>query len=206
MYYLCTEIRKIKCLTKIKGALSPLRKIYMKIFGFNRFNQWHYANKVEQYLSKISLDEVVDAINGNPDVFEITPSENFTISNDCNVRVYKKDDVYAIYINAIRIIITLRGEEKIFQISILGENEEWKLFEPESKKQSNIDITSSNTKTFTVYTFCDVKIPTGKMILDVKYNKGTWNEYVYYNVNKAIDYICSHSENNKFNNLYKRIK
>ena len=75
----------------------------MKIFGFNRFNQWHYANKVEQYLSKISLDEVVDAINENPDVCEITPSENFTISNDCNVRVYKKDDVYAIYINAIRI-------------------------------------------------------------------------------------------------------
>ena len=44
------------------------------------------------------------------------------------------------------------------------------------------------------------------MILDTKYNNGTWNQYVYKYVSRAIDYIMLHTESNKFNNLYKKTK
>ena len=179
----------------------------VKILGLKSINQWRYANKVDEYLSKISIEEIVQTIDNNPDVFEISPDRENKPSHDNNIKVFKQDDTYAIYINSIRIVITCKDDDKIMTISIMGEDEEWNLFDGNSKKsEGKIDITSSDTKTYTVYTYCDVKIPTGKMILDTKYNNGTWNQYVYKYVSRAIDYIMLHTESNKFNNLYKKTK
>ena len=42
----------------------------VKILGLKSINQWRYANKVDEYLSKISIEELIQTIDNNPDVFD----------------------------------------------------------------------------------------------------------------------------------------
>lgn len=165
--------------------------------------QEYHANLAHRFLSSIDFWKVVHTISNNPETLGQLPSmENVPIQDDV-VRVYKDNDVYALYYDNIRIVLSvINSSEKLMQVSLLGDNEEWKVINVDAKGKMTFDITSGDTKVYTVFTACNTLIPTGRIISDERYTSGTWNEYVYHSTKDMIEYVLSFNETNKFNKLY----
>lgn len=170
-------------------------------FTFKKLRQRFYGFKVSNYLSSLQFAELVDVINSDPENLIHTPNENYLPLLDGDVRTYKDGDLYAIYYRRVRIVIN-NGKEKLVKVSILGQDEEWKVWELDAKGKNIHTIDSPDTVTYTVYTYCDVLMPTGRMMCDERYTDGTWNEHVYESVETMVDVIMQHKEKNKFNNYY----
>ena len=166
-----------------------------------KLKERYFGLRVESYLTSLHFSEIVDVINSDPDNLSNTPDEGYQPFIDGNVRTYKDGDLYAIYYERVRLLIN-NGKEKLVKVSILGQGDTWKVWELDSKGKNIKTIDSPDSDAYTVYTYCDVLMPTGRMMCDERYTTGTWNEYVYHSVTKMIDYINSFSERNKFNNYY----
>lgn len=171
-------------------------------FNCKKVRQDYYGTSVENYLSKLPFQDIINTINNDAENLAKLPSEDNIPVNDGVVRVFKDENVYVAYCDSLRLILTTNGREKLTQVSILGDKENWKLFNSDSKGKVIYMINSPETKVYTVYTSCNVLVPTGRLLYDERYTNGTWNEYVYNNVKKIIDYIMSFNERNKFNKLY----
>lgn len=169
---------------------------------FKNFKQEYYCNLAERFLRSIDFYKVIETISHNPETLAQLPSEDNTPKQDGVIRVYKDNSTYAIYYDAIRITLSINGMEKLMQVALLGSNEDWQLLNTDAKGKAYIDITSSNTKVYIVYTACDVLMPTGKIISDDRYTSGTWNEYVYRSSMAMIEHVLMFNETNKFNKLY----
>lgn len=171
-------------------------------FNRKKIRQNFYGFKVGKYLTSQQFFEMTDVISANPETLTHTPEEGYQPFLDGFVRTYKDGDLYAIYYDRVRIVVN-NGKEKLVKISILGKNEQWKVWELDAKGKNIHSIDSPDTVAYTVYTFCDVLMPTGRMMCDERYTDGTWNEYVYNSVTTMVDYIMGFKERNKFNNYYK---
>lgn len=172
---------------------------------FKNLRQGYYGNLAERFLSELDFYKIVETIKNDTENLVTLPSENEAIQHDGIVRVYKDENVYTVYCDAIRIVINDNGNENLMQVSLLGNGETWSVINVDSKGKTITDITSPNTKVYTVYTMCNVLLPTGRIIHDIRYTSGTWNEYVYQTTTKMINHILSFNERNKFNKLYDNI-
>lgn len=161
-----------------------------------------YGLKVINYLTNLHFSEIVNIIDCDPEKLAHIPSEDYLPHTDGLIRTYKDGDLYAFYLDRVRIVIN-NGKEKLVKVSILAPKENWKMWELDAKGKNTAGIDSADSVAYTVYTYCDILMPTGKMMCDERYTKGTWNEYVYNTVHKIIDDIYSYKEKNKFNNFYK---
>ena len=171
-------------------------------FSFKTLKQEYYANLAERLLSDVDFENIIATIKNDVENLAVLPSEGDLIEQDGNVKVYKDENTYAIYCDAVRIVLTDNDCENLMQVSLLGEDEKWVVSSVDTKGKPVIDITSSNTKVYTVYTTCNILIPTGRIIHDIRYTSGTWNEYVFKTASKMIDYVMSFNERNKYNKLY----
>lgn len=173
----------------------------MKLLDY--FKRKFYSLKAANLLVNIKFSELVDVMKNENSLFEDQPSDitNLTYMSDGEmfdrVYFYREENTYVIYYKHIRFYL-LDGDEKIIKISILGENQSWEI--KSSGKKLIID--SPDTKAYTVYTFCDIMMPTGRMMSDERYTKGNWDELVFKQMNYIIDFILSFKERNKFNKLY----
>lgn len=170
-------------------------------FSKKKLKERYFGLKVESYLTSLQFSEIVNVINSDPENLVHLPEEGYQPFTDGVVRTYKEGDLYAIYYERVRLLIN-NGKEKLVKVSILGQGDTWKVWELDAKGKNIKSIDSPDSNAYTVYTFCDVLMPTGRMMCDERYTTGTWNEYVYNSVTKMIDYINSFSERNKFNNYY----
>ena len=170
--------------------------------NFKRMRQAYFGAKVSNYLTKLVFSDIVSVIDNDPENLVHVPEEGYRPFADGNVRTYKDGDLYAIYYDRVRVVIN-NGKEKLAKVSILSPNDSWKVWELDAKGKNICSIDSPETESYTVYTFCDVLMPTGRMMTDERYTYGTWNEYVYDSVTKMIDYVMEFKEKNKFNNYYK---
>jgi hypothetical protein len=166
-----------------------------------KIRQNFFSLKVTHYLMNLHFSEIADVIDNALESLVYIPGESTQPNIDGIVRVYKENELYVIYCDRVRIIVN-NGREKLVKVSILGQNDMWKVWELDSKGKNITSIDSPETNAYTVYTYCDIMMPTGKMMCDERYTKGTWNEYVYETVKKIVDYIMSFKERNKFNNYY----
>jgi hypothetical protein len=171
-------------------------------FTLKKFKQEYYCNLVERFLSNVDFYKVTETINHDSENLGILPTEDNTPKRDGIVRVYKDGNTYAIYCDSVRIIFVRNGKENLMQVSLLGNEENWTVLTNDSKGKTVIDITSAETKVYTVYTACDTIIPTGRLVNDERYTSGTWNEYVYNSVTTMIGYVLDFNETNKYNKLY----
>jgi hypothetical protein len=166
-----------------------------------KLRQIFFAWKTANYLTSIHFLELPKVIDSDSENLAHTPEEGYQPFTDGNVRTYKDGDLYAIYYDRVRIVIS-NNKEKLVKVSILGQGEEWKIWELDAKGKNIHTIDSPGTMAYTVYTYCDVLMPTGRMISDERYTTGTWNEYVYNAVETMVEYVYSFKERNKFNNYY----
>jgi hypothetical protein len=178
----------------------------MKNF-FKKSKQEYYRNLLEYYLNNVDFENIIKTINNDSENLGKLPTFDDYPQSDSKVRVYKNGNQnngfqYSIYCDSIRIVLTTNGYEKLIQISILGQDEKWKVITENANGKTNIDITSTETKVYNVYTYCDIIMPTGRLMSDERYTSGTWNEYVYNTVKSMIEYVESFSESNKYNKLY----
>lgn len=161
-----------------------------KIFSFKACN----------LLVNMMFNELIEIMKTEEGIFQCMPVE-CTLSDKDIIYAYKDDNglfsTYAIYCGKLRFLL-IDGDEKIAKVSLLGENEHWEI--KTSGKKMVID--SPDTKSYTVYTFCDVLVPTGRMITDERYTKGNWDELVYNTMVRISNHIYSFKEKNKYNKLY----
>lgn len=174
-----------------------------KILTKAKLRQKYFGFKTASYLSNICFTNLINIIDNNACLAH-TPEEGYQPLLDGAVRTYKDGDIYAIYYDKVRLIIR-DGKDKLVQVSLLGKNSLWKVWELDSKGKNIATIDSEATEAYTVYTFCDITMPTGRMMSDERYTKGMWNEYVYNCVVKIVEYVYSYKSKNKFNNYYKSI-
>lgn len=160
-----------------------------------------YGLKVERYLASVHFSDIVDVIDSDQENLVHLPEEGYQPFTDGVVRTYKDGDIYALYYDRVRITIN-NCKEKIVKVSILGQGDVWKVWELDAKGKNMKSIDSPDSNAYTVYTFCNILMPTGRMMCDERYTTGTWNEYVYESVLTIIDFINSFKEKNKFNNYY----
>ena len=170
-------------------------------FNKKRIRQNFYGLKVAHYLANQQFSEIVEIIDADSEKLAHSPEEGYQPFNDGCVRTYREGNVYAIYYERVRIVIN-NGKEKLAKVSILGENENWKVWELDAKGKNIASIDSPDTNAYTVYTSCDVLMPTGRMMYDERYTQGSWNEYVFNAVTHIVEYIYSFKERNKFNDYY----
>lgn len=170
---------------------------------FKILKQEYHAHLAHRFLSGIDFWKIVNTISHNLETLGQLPSVDNVPIQDGTIRVYKDNNTYAIYYDNIRIILSvINRNEKLMQVSLLGDNEEWKVTNIDSKGKVSFDITSADTQVYTVFTACDTLIPTGRVISDERYTSGTWNEYVYHSTFAMIEYVLSFNKTNKFNKLY----
>ena len=150
----------------------------------------YFSAKNSCLLSTVKFEDIIETININAKN-EILEASNQTLSNDNIIRIYKKDDIYAIYLNSVRII--MKGNNDV-RVSILGETDSWKI--------TTEDITSPDTISYNIYIFYQTTFPTGNVLYDEAYISGTWNEFVYNQISEIFNHIFSFKEKNIFNKLY----
>ena len=172
-----------------------------KNLNTKKLRQNYFGLKTGYLLANIQFQDIVSVISSDIEHLGCVPEEGYQPFCDGNIHTYKDGDIYAIYYNKVRIVIN-DGKEKLIKVSILGQNDTWKVWELDSKGKNIRTIDSPETDAYTVYTYCDVLIPTGRMMVDERYTRGTWNEYVYNSVTEIIEYINTFKERNKFNNYY----
>ena len=183
-------------------ALGILKLRKMKIV--KKLRQSYYNFRAANLLAGISFEEISNIIDSDPNAlngadFLVLGTENqYKIGATADkLLCLKKDDCYDIYYNSIHISIC-KACEKLAQVEILGDVPMWDvMYDSEGKLISNGD-----TKTYIVYTFCHVLMPTGRMLSDERYTQGSWGEYVYKMMLKCLHEIYSKKESNKFNNFY----
>lgn len=171
-------------------------------FTLKNFKQEYYCHLAERFLGNVDFYKVTDTINHDSENLGVLPTESNIPKQDGVVRVYKDSSTFAIYYNSVRIVFVRNGKENLMQVSLLGDEENWSVLTIDAKGKTVIDITSADTKVYTVYTACDTIIPTGRLVNDERYTSGTWNEYVYNSVMVMIAYVLEFNETNKYNKLY----
>ena len=171
-------------------------------FGKKRIRQNYFGLKIVNYLTNLRFIDIIEVIDENIEKLGNTPEEGYRPFLDGIVRTYKDGDLYVLYYDSVRIVIN-NGKDKLLKVSILGQGGSWKIWELDAKGKNMHTIDSPDSESYTVYTYCDIMMPTGKMMCDERYTKGTWNEYVYKAVIIIVDFVNSFKEKNKFNNYYK---
>lgn len=168
----------------------------MKILDF--FRKKFFALKAANLLVNMKFTELIDVMKNEDSLFADMPVDvtNLTETTD-RIYFYKDENTYVVYYHKIRLIL-IDGDEKLVKVALLGENQGWDI-KTSGKK---IIIDSPDTKTYTVYTFCDVLMPTGRMMTDERYSKGSWDELVFKSMSYITEHILSFKERNKFNKLY----
>jgi hypothetical protein len=164
------------------------------------FKRRFFAIKASNFLGNMRFNELIEIMKAEPNIFQNMPLE-CALTQDNNIYAYKEDNgtfsTYVLYQGKLRFIL-IDGEEKIVKVSLLGEAECWEI-KTSGKK---IVIDSPDTKSYTIYTFCDVLMPTGRMMFDERYTKGNWDELVYNTMTHISEHIYSFKEKNKYNKLY----
>ena len=155
-----------------------------------KIKQNYFSAKNSYLLSTVKFEDIIETINNNAKN-EILEASNQTLSNDNIIRIYKEDDLYAIYLNSVRVIMK---DSNDVRVSILGDSQSWKI--------TTDDITSSDTISYNVYVFYQTTFPTGNVLYDEVYISGTWNEFVYNQISEIFNHILSFKEKNIFNKLY----
>lgn len=173
----------------------------------NYFRRKIYGFKASNLLMNTGYKELIDIMKSETSLFDDQPNDYSDLTNcrtgdDTNkfnrVYVYRDENTYVVYYKDVRFHLIDEETEQIYRVSILGENQGWDI-KPSGKKTI---IDSPETKAYTVYTFCNVMMPTGRMMVDERYTKGSWDELVYNQMSHIIEYIYSFKERNKFNKLY----
>ena len=117
------------------------------------------------------------------------------------VLYYRYGTKHVFYLGCVRFLID-DGPDKLVKVSILDESKSSWYLSQDVKKNGEWIIDSPTAKCFDVYTYCQVKLPTGRVVNDERYTKGTWDEYVFLQVSKIIERIYSYKERNQYNLIY----
>ena len=164
------------------------------------FKRKIFSVKASNLLVNMNFNDLIEVLKTEELIFQNMPIEG-TLSTADILYAYKDDNgvfaTYTIYCGKLRFLI-IDGDERIVKVSLLGENEQWEI--KTSGKKMIID--SPDTKSYTVYTYCNILMPTGRMMTDERYTKGNWDELVYNTMTRISEHIYSFKEKNKYNKLY----
>lgn len=169
--------------------------------SFKRIRQNFFGVRTTHLLTNLVFSELVETMQANSELSRL-PEDNYLPSNNA-IRFYKDGNVYVVYYDRIRLLI-VDDKEKLVTVSLLDPQDQWKVFDVDNKGKTIFTIDSPETEVYTVYTCCNVLMPTGRMMFDERYTKGSWNEYVFNSINYIVEQILRYKKRNKFNNYYNK--
>lgn len=161
------------------------------------------SHKASKLLTSTNFSEIAKILKNEGQeykcVFNVRETIGSVSSDDGVMRFYSYGNKYVFYHGRIRLLID-DGVEKLVKVSILHDESKWEICPKENSDEWVID--SPEARCYTVYTYCYIKLPTGRMMSDERYTRGTWDGFVYKRMRAIFDRIYSYKEKNRYEQMY----
>jgi hypothetical protein len=169
------------------------------------FYKWFMNSKVQTLTEEIEeMIEAIEECNLISDERKVIDTDGALIDKSDIKYVVFKDVVddktfYNVFYQNIHIRIEDSQKESVYSVHLKKQEDSW-VFNLDKRGKGN--FTHPKTETFRVFVSYDIPVLNITRAAGVSYSHGSWDRYVYQNLNDLFDSISECTEVSKFNKSY----